>query len=95
MEGESIQVDRFASLQRLRLDEANQIVAERLAKGNVTYALDGLEFAVPIREIVIQGQVQLHVLLRGRMEPGDTLSRVKIAPRAIVEEIQRDKVIAH
>jgi hypothetical protein len=87
MEGGLIHIGDFHTVQRLHLQETNQIIARKLARGNITYALDGLAFTMPIREIAIEGKTELFVLLSGKMEPSDRFFRVRITPQLQVEEM--------
>jgi len=88
VKGDLIRLDDFHGLQRSVLTETNQLLAESLARGNITFTIDGLEMSVPVREVVQEGKKDLFVLLRGKPEPGDRFLRVKITPQLQVEKVR-------
>ena len=63
-----IQIDDFHAVQVLQLEETNQNLDEKFAIGNVAYALDSIEFTVPLREAVVENKVTQFVLLSGEKE---------------------------
>ena len=76
MGNQLMKVERFKEISVSKLKEVNTSFATTFHKGNITYAIEEVEFSVPIREKTEEGEKNAFVVLGKDVLEGDKITKI-------------------